>query len=122
MPQRDDFSESVKRALAARVGNLCSNPGCRALTSGPHEDVTKAVNPGVAAHITAAAPGGPRYDATLTAEQRAAIENALWLCQNCAKLIDSDPVRFPVALLQGWKAQAEYAARSGMGKAAVAPS
>lgn len=30
----DDFSEPVKRALASRVGNLCSNPECRALASG----------------------------------------------------------------------------------------
>lgn len=110
--QRDDFSEAVKRALAARVGNLCSNPDCHALTSGPHE----------AAHMTAAAPGGPRYDASLTPEQRSSIENAIWLCQNCAALIDSDPVRFPMALLREWKAQAEEAARSGMGKTAVAPS
>ena len=121
MSQRDDFSEPVKRALAARVGNLCSNPDCRALTSGPHEDAARAVNLGVAAHITAAAPGGPRYDATLTPEQRAAIENAIWLCQTCAKLIDNDPVRFPVTLLLDWKSTAEAEARTRLGKAAVPP-
>jgi hypothetical protein len=121
MSQRDDFSEHVKRALAARVGNLCSNPDCRALTSGPHEDAAKAVNLGVAAHITAAAPSGPRYDASLTPEQRAAIENAIWLCQSCAKLIDSDPVRFPVTLLLDWKSMAEAEARTRLGKAAVPP-
>ncbi len=122
MSLRDDFGEPVKRALAARVGNLCSNPDCRALTSGPHEDATKAVNLGVAAHITAAAPGGPRYDACLTPEQRSSIENAIWLCQTCAHLIDSDPVCFPVALLREWKAQAEDAARSVLGKTTIAPS
>ncbi|WP_437545667.1 toll/interleukin-1 receptor domain-containing protein [Sorangium sp. So ce367] len=119
MPQRDDFSEATKRALAARVGNLCSNPNCRALTSGPHEDATKAVDLGVPAHVATTASGGPRYDATLTVEQRAAIENALWLCQNCAKLIDSDPVRFPVELLLKWRAMAEAEARSRMGKTSV---
>lgn len=116
MSPRDDFSEPVKRALAARVGNLCSNPDCRALTSGPHEDTAKSVNLGVAAHITAAAPGGPRYDATLTQEQRSSAENCIWLCQTCAKLIDSDSRRFPVSLLQGWKAKAEEDARSRIGK------
>lgn len=121
MPQRDDFNEPIKRALAARVATLCSNPDCRALTSGPHEDAGKAVNLGVAAHITAAAAGGPRYDAGLTAEQRSSAENAIWLCQNCAKLIDNDPVRFPVAVLRAWKVKAEETARSGMGKAPVAP-
>lgn len=119
MPQRDDFNEAVKRTLAARVGGLCSNPGCRALTSGPHEDAGKAVNLGVAAHITAAAPGGPRFDAALTVEQRASVENAIWLCQNCAKLIDNDPGRFPVTLLREWKATAEEEARSIVGKTAT---
>ena len=44
----DDFSEPAKRALASRVGNLCSSPECRALTSGPQEDPAKALNIGVA--------------------------------------------------------------------------
>jgi hypothetical protein len=52
---RDDFAEEAKRALAARVGNVCSNPDCRALTSGPQDDSTKALNVGVGAHITGAA-------------------------------------------------------------------
>ena len=55
---RDDFTDEVKRILAARTGNACSNPDCRAVTSGPQNDPTKAVNVGVAAHITAAAEGG----------------------------------------------------------------
>jgi hypothetical protein len=38
----DDFSYAVKTAFAARVGYLCSNPDCRALTSGPQEDSAKA--------------------------------------------------------------------------------
>jgi hypothetical protein len=62
---RDDFSEDIKRALAARVANQCSNPDCRAVTSGPQTDPSKAVNVGVAAHITAASPGGPRHDPEL---------------------------------------------------------
>lgn len=41
---RDDFAEDVKRTLAARVGNVCSNPDCRALTSGPQDDSAKALN------------------------------------------------------------------------------
>jgi len=38
MPQRDDFIESVRRALAYRVANRCSNPDCHAQTSGPHTE------------------------------------------------------------------------------------
>jgi len=55
---RDDFTKDTIKTLARRVGNRCSNVGCRALTSGPHTDPSKALNVGVAAHITAAASGG----------------------------------------------------------------
>jgi len=82
---RDDFNIDVKRTLAARVGNRCSNPACLALTSGPQKRSAKSLNIGVAAHITAASPGGPRYDSQLTQENREGIENGIWLCQNCAK-------------------------------------
>jgi hypothetical protein len=73
----DDFPESVKRVLASRAGSLCSRPECRAWTSGPQDDPGKALNVGVAAHITAASPGGPRYDPGLLPEQRSAAENGI---------------------------------------------
>ena len=104
---RDDFSAHVKEVLAKRVGYLCSNPNCRQPTAGPLDDPAKAVNIGVAAHITAASPGGPRFDDTLTSEQRASHENGVWLCQNHSKHVDSDSSRFPVNLLRRWKAEAE---------------
>ena len=66
---RDDFGEEVKRAVAARVGHRCSMPGCGATTSGPRIDSSKSLNLGVAAHITAAALGGPRYDPLLTPKE-----------------------------------------------------
>ena len=116
MPLRDDFTQSVKRTLAHRVALHCSNPDCRAKTMGPQSDPTKAVNLGVAAHITAAARGGPRFDVGLTDKQRRNPANGIWLCQNCAKLIDSDTVRYSVAVLQGWKARAEEEAQTQLGK------
>ena len=54
-----------------------------------------------AAHVPGAAPGGPRYDSTMTAQQRADNANGVRLCQTCAKLIDNDPVRFHATLLRG---------------------
>lgn len=104
---RDDFSQPVKNALARRVAMRCSNPACRAVTSGPHSAPSRSVNLGVASHITAAASGGPRFDLALTSEQRASIENAIWLCQTCAKLIDSDDGRFTTMGLRNWKVSAE---------------
>jgi tetratricopeptide (TPR) repeat protein/nucleoside phosphorylase len=118
---RDDFPEEVKRIVAQRVGYQCSNPDCRALTSGPQIDPTKALNVGVAAHITAAAPGGPRYDPSLTPEARRHPDNAIWLCRTCAKLVDNDLARFTVDLLRKWKAEAEKAASKQIGKSAERP-
>jgi hypothetical protein len=115
----DDFSDRVRKALADRVGHLCSNPECRALTSGPQDDPAKAVNVGVAAHITAASAGGPRYDPDILPEERSASSNGIWLCQNCAKLIDNDVTRFTVEVLKGWKADAEAGAKSRVGKTAA---
>src|SRR5258708_32968847 len=92
--QRDEFSENTKRVVAARVAYRCSNPECRAPTTGPQVETSRTLNVGVAAHISAAAPGGPRYDPALSSEQRSDIANAIWLCQNCAKLIDNDAQRF----------------------------
>jgi len=104
---RDDFPKPVVETLAKRVGNRCSNPGCRKRTSGPHTEDDKALNVGVAAHITAASPGGPRYEASLTQEERKSIGNGIWLCQSCAKLVDNDESRYTKPLLVKWKQDAE---------------
>jgi hypothetical protein len=90
-----------------------------ALTSGPQLDPTKSVNVAVAAHITAAAPGGPRYNPALSPEQRKHADNGIWLCQTCAKLVDNDPERFSENDLRRWKAEAEAAALNRVGKTAT---
>jgi hypothetical protein len=107
---RDDFSAGTKELLARRVGFACSNPECQQVTSGPQEDPTKSVNIGVAAHISAAAIGGPRYDDALSPELRSDSSNGIWLCQTCAKLVDNDPLRFSRLVLEGWKRAAERSA------------
>ncbi len=109
---RDDFDQKTKDVLFKRVGGKCSNPKCGQETSGPHTDETKAINVGVAAHITAASVGGPRYDLTLSQEERISPDNGIWLCQVCAKLIDSDVKRYTVEIIRGWKREAENQARS----------
>jgi hypothetical protein len=110
MGMRDDFKLDVKDILAKRVGMRCSNPNCRQFTSGPQEDPRKALNIGVAAHITAAAAKGPRYDKALTPDGRRSPENGIWLCQNCGKLADNDPARYTAGLLRQWKRLSEEAA------------
>jgi len=66
---------------------------------------------GVAAHIFAAAAGGkaPRGTGGLSAVERAKAANGLWLCQDHAKLVDSDQGQnYPATQLQAWKALQEY--------------
>lgn len=113
---RDEFSAAVKRAVAQRVRLQCSNPGCRAPTSGPHEDPGRAVNVGVASHITAAASGGPRFNASLLPEERSGPENAIWLCSTCAKRIDTDVDRYSEIALREWKRDAEQLADQQLGR------
>jgi hypothetical protein len=113
---RADFTRTVCSSLAQRVGLHCSNPQCDAYTTGPKSDPEKAISVGVAAHITAASPGGPRFDALATDKERRSSENGIWLCQTCAKLIDSDTAVYTTELLKGWKTEAEKAARTRIGK------
>lgn len=106
---RDNFDQKTKDVLFKRARGKCSNPACRRETTLAHTDPGKAVNLGEAAHITAASPGGKRYDPSFSVEERKSIQNALWLCGTCAKLIDSDEAKYPVTLLQQWKTLAESA-------------
>ena len=63
---------------------------------------------GVASHICAASPGGPRYDATMTPAQRSHADNGIWMCQQCGKLIDSD-TKYTVDMLHTWRRKSEEA-------------
>lgn len=111
---RDDFSNKIKEVLAKRVNYLCSNPECSRGTLGPSSASEKFINTGVASHICAAAPGGKRYDINMTPEQRSSIENGIWLCQTCSKIIDSDEKKYTVEVLKDWKSKAESRAEIGL--------
>lgn len=104
---RDNFPARVRAALAERVAFLCSRPGCRRPTIGPHSDATKALRVGRACHILGAAPGGPRYDSKQPAEERTSITNGIWLCAVCSDIVDKDEASFPPAQLRAWKEEAE---------------
>jgi len=105
--KRDDFTKPTIDILAKRVGYQCSNPDCRKHTVGPNEQEDKATLIGIAAHIKAASPGVPRYDLSMTETERKNINNGIWLCANCATLIDKDKSAFPVELLITWKESSE---------------
>jgi len=111
---RDNFSPKTRDILAQRVAFRCSNPDCRKPTIGPNSDQTKVTRIGIAAHICAAAPGGPRYDENMTKEERENISNGIWLCSDCAKLIDVDVNKYTIYLIHTWKKTAEELATAEM--------
>src|SRR5213082_2175814 len=100
MSARDEFSKPTKVKLAGRVAYLCSHPDCGRSTLGPAVGRDGVVTVGQAAHNTAAAPGGPRFDPDLSSDERGSSENGIWLCALHAKQIDSDEKAFTVELLR----------------------
>jgi len=104
---RDDFSEKTKLQIAKRAGWLCSFPTCRTPTVGATSDGEGEINIGTAAHICAAAPGGPRHDKNMTPEERSSAKNGIWMCRDHGKAIDSTDPEFTVERLHEWKRQTE---------------
>ncbi len=117
MRKRIDFPAPVKRVIAERVNYHCSSPICRVGTTGPRVDSARSLMLGVAAHITAASPRGPRYDPNMSDAERRAASNGIWLCQNCAKLVDNDEERYSTDILRRWKQVAELFALNRIGSA-----
>jgi hypothetical protein len=73
----DEFPARIRAEIAAAAGHRCSMPDCRAPTSGPSESQASGeAKAGIAAHIAAASPGGPRYDPTQTPQERRGRDNA----------------------------------------------
>ncbi|PEW37846.1 hypothetical protein COJ17_17635 [Bacillus thuringiensis] len=107
-----DFTDTTKRILAKRVGERCSNPSCRKLTSRPHPlNEADFINVGEAAHIKSAAKNGPRHDANMTDAEKKDIKNGIWLCQQCHKFVDNKDLSakkgITVETLLYWKKKAE---------------
>ncbi|MFD3945175.1 AAA family ATPase [Streptomyces sp. NPDC058579] len=71
---------------------------------------------GTAAHIYAAASGGPRGTGGLTQEQLSAIGNGIWLCAKCGRLVDTNEGNaYPASLLRSWRDLHEYRTRLEQG-------
>lgn len=102
---RDDFSKRVVDTLAKRAAYICSNPDCRAQTLAPSDtEPGKYLYIGKAAHICAAAKGGPRFDPNMSVEERGCIDNGIFLCSGCADLIDKNGgADFSPEQLHEWK-------------------
>lgn len=121
MKQRDYFDSKTIETLAKRASFICSNPDCKCLTLAASDiDDRKFIYNGVAAHITAASKGGPRYDANKTPEQRSNISNGIFLCGNCSIAIDKNNGNdFSVQQLLSWKTEHENWIRENLNKSIV---
>ena len=115
---RDDFSPKTIEIVAKRASFICSNPNCRSLTLCPSDiEPKKFIYIGKVAHITAASQKGPRFDSSLTPELRSSPDNGIFLCSNCADMIDkNNGVDFSVNLLRMWKHTHEKWAKENLNK------
>lgn len=114
---RQNFSQLTRWQLAMSVNLRCVRPGCGLVTHFYDPSRNETINiQGQAAHIHAASPLGPRYEPELTADQTRSFSNGVWLCANCATLIDRLPDEHPSEMLQLWHADAvERIRRTGLG-------
>lgn len=110
--ERDDFLAKTVQRLRDCAGNVCSYPDCYVHTHGAKASGDGALSVGVACHIKAAAPGGPRYDVTQTKDERRHIDNGIWMCQTHSRLVDADDSAYSVGTLLEWKIQAEIRSNS----------
>jgi hypothetical protein len=91
---RDEFSPKTRMQIGKRAGWHCSDPSCCQLTVCANSDGSGEMDLGVAAHICAAAPGGPRYDVNQTSEQRKSADNGIWMCHLHGAAVDKKDPNF----------------------------
>jgi hypothetical protein len=67
----------------------------------------------MACHIAAASggPGARRYVADMRSEERASIDNGVWMCYTHGKEVDTDEKRFSIPMLKKWRELAEFRAQ-----------
>lgn len=112
-----DFNQKTIDTLAKRAAFICSNPDCRVSTVGPNSDPKKSTVIGEAAHIFGARPKSKRYRSKMTDVARAEITNAIWLCRNCHKLIDTDENKYSNEILFSWREEHEKYTQCELGSA-----
>lgn len=116
--KESNFAPSTIRLLRDRVASLCSNPDCRKSTiAASLETNDKTTIIGEAAHIKAASSGAgaARFDDNMSYDERRSIDNGIWLCKNCHRMIDREPIKYSVETLKRWKAETEEYASKNLG-------
>lgn len=109
MNRNDDFSAKTRRRLAERAGFRCSI--CNKPTIGPADDPNRSLSDGIAAHISAASINGPRFEKSLSAEERRDYANGIWACTQHGREIDAPGSVFKKEVLLGLKRMREASAK-----------
>ena len=91
-------SEREVKKLFALSGNQCAFPDCLTAIVQPSGTVT-----GKICHIRARSPEGPRYDPAQTDKERHDFANLILLCSVHHDIVDNEPKRFTVEVLQEMK-------------------
>jgi len=99
---RREFSESIKRILAARVAYRCSCPGCSRITIGPSNEKMIRLSILAKLHIFMQ-PVIKVHEVTLTNEQIVSIDNGIGLCRHHGRMIDADQINYPQKLYSSGK-------------------
>lgn len=95
------YRPSDIRRLDTLSGNECAAPGCtRQLIARDGLSIVSKI-----CHIEAANSNGPRYNSSMTNEQRRHYSNLILLCDECHTIIDNmqNVSEYPVSLLKEWK-------------------
>ncbi|PPD10363.1 MAG: HNH endonuclease [Methylocystis sp.] len=102
--------------LAFRSGGMCAFPNCgRHLTY--EAKVGDDTYVGEAAHICGEKPTAPRYDASMTDDERDNVRNLIYLCTDHHTIIDKVEADWPVATLRALKEEHENRVRQAMEEA-----
>ena len=83
---RIEFDNKVKEVIRRRAGYRCCK--CGRTLVGPGATTSDSVELGQCAHIYAAKSSGPRGQSHLTEKQLKSVENGMYLCTHCHKLVD----------------------------------
>ena len=101
-----DYSTGTERALVALSQGTCYFPDCPVPTIVfvEGEPVTNVEF----AHICGAKPGAPRFDPTMSDQERRSYDNLVLLCKPHHVLVDRiHPDRFPTHVVKKWKTDRE---------------
>ena len=101
IPKRLEPKSNVKREIMMFSGNECAFPGCRARMMDAERNFI-----GQLCHIELAEPGGPRFNAAKTNEERRCAANLMLMCYPHHQATN-DTEKYPVDRLKAMKAAHE---------------